>query len=161
MRRLGGLIIVLAALVLTVSAASAGDEQTRINRARWETMTPEEKARIIKRYQEWKAESREQREKAEKNYESYQTMPQGEQQRLRERYRVYRELEPEKRERVQQNLKKVDRVPDPDMQHVIERHRKLRQKSSEEQMKTIEQSAFWKGLSEQDREVFRKLMFPQ
>lgn len=158
-----GLMIVLLSLLCMAAPApvAAEDAQPQDNRTRWESMSPEDKQRIIQRYHEWKAQTNEQRERARKNYEYYHAIPREEQLRLKERYRVYRQLDPEKRERIQRNLKRFDQVPAPDMQQAAERYRRLRQKTAEEQMRMIEQSAFWRSLSEQDREIFRRLMFPR
>ncbi|MEW6107623.1 MAG: DUF3106 domain-containing protein [Nitrospirota bacterium] len=131
------------------------------NRARWESMNPEEKKRIIEIYREWKSGPPERREQIKKNYESYRELPPEEKEKLRERFRVYKSLEPSGRKKVEEKLKKVDSLPLKEKDEIEKKYNKMKRKSENEMMKFIERSFFWKSLNEQEREIFRELMFPK
>jgi hypothetical protein len=51
-------------------------------------------------------------------------------------------------------------LPPEDKEKMVKKFNKIKEKSIDERMKFMKQTMFWKSLSEQERTIFKKLMFP-
>lgn len=151
-------VFLCLALVAEISFA---EEQQRVNRSRWESMKPEERTRVISIYREWKTQDPRQKERIRKNYEAYHEMSPSEQQLLKQRFRTYRQLEPERREIVDKKLRDVDSPHSRSSVVIVRKHGAVREKPDGDRKRGIERSHFWKSLNDEERKIFRQLMYPE
>lgn len=131
------------------------------NRRRWQSMTPEEKGRVIDNYRQWKSRPQESRDRIHRNFETYRDLTPEERQTLRERYRTYRNLEPEGKEKLRERLHRVAPPADRNSQDMTRSFRRLREMPPEERMRRVERSRFWRELSKEEREMYKKLIIPE
>jgi predicted Fe-S protein YdhL (DUF1289 family) len=132
----------------------------RDNRARWQSMSREERQRVIENYRQWKAQSKPQRDNTRRNYEAYRSMPPEERRVLRNRFENYRKLDPSGREIVVQRLRWMDSLSPPEKADVIARYNRIKGRPAGERMRLLEQSPFWQRLDGHDRTIFRRLLVP-
>jgi len=138
----------------------ADDAMIRRNKLVWESLSPEEKSRIIQNYREWRSIPPQKQDRIRRNYETFNELSPEERQKLRERYRNYKSLAPAGREKVKERLHRVDSLPPEHRVEIEKRYIRNREESANERMKHLQQSRFWKHLSEEEREVFKKLLIP-
>jgi len=148
-------------LVALQCGVSAGDDRSENNRKRWQSMSPEEKGRVIENYRNWKSRSPENRGRIQRNFETYRELTPEERQKLRERYRTYRNLEPAGQERLREHLHRVDPYSAGNSQDMTRQFRRLQNIPPEERMRRLEHSRFWRDLSPKEREDYKKLLFPK
>ena len=153
-------ILVTALLLLLQSGMAAGDDRGESNRKRWQSMSSEEKMRVTENYRAWKARPPESRERIRRNFETYRELTPEEQLKLRERYRTYRDLEPAGKERLRERLHRVDPHSDRNSQEMTREFRRMQNIPPEERMRRLERSRIWRDLSRQEREIYKKLIFP-
>lgn len=149
----------VTALVLVYAAAAfAQKEEIAENRTKWEGMAKSEKIRIIQVYRQWKALPEDQQEKMRHNFILYRRLSPEEQRLLKERYRIYQNLSPSLRDQVEERMRYIHSRFSRGYIADLEQQREMRKKKIEDRIKMLERSLFWKGLSEQEREVFRKML---
>jgi hypothetical protein len=61
---------------------------------------------------------------------------------------------------VNEKIRRVDSLPPENKERLSKKYRRLREIPVDERMKFLEQSLFWKTLDEQEKEIFKRLMFP-
>jgi len=154
-------MLVTALLLAMQVGAAAGDDRNENNRLQWQSMPPEEKRRVIENYREWKSRSPESRERIQRNFDTYRELTPAERQRLRERYRTYRNLEPDQKERLKERLHGVAPKSAGNSQDMTRRFRRSQDMPAEERMRRLERSSFWRGLSKEERETYKKLIEPK
>jgi hypothetical protein len=155
-------LMAVSFLVLFVCAGHCCAEVTKFsrNKALWEAMSPEERLRIAENYRRLKAQPEATQEQTRRNYQNYHGLSIEEKYYLRERYRAYHGLSPSYRERVNERIRRVDSLTPEDRVRLMRRYHRIKERPVAERMKYLEQSLFWKGLNEQEKEIFKRLMFP-
>jgi hypothetical protein len=155
------LIVCMAFFVLLQGTfVLAEDTKMRRNKLIWESMSPEEKSRVIQNYREWKSSPPQKREKVRRNYDAFSDLSAEERQKLRERYRNYKSLEPARREKVRERLNRIDSLPPESRVEIERRYIRDRERSAHERMKRLQDSRFWNNLSAEEKEIFKKLIIP-
>lgn len=156
------LYIAAAALLLAMQFGSAFalDDHSESNRKRWQSMSPEQKRQVIENYRAWKSRPPESRQRVERNYETYRGLTSEEKQKLRARYRTYRDLDREGRERLRERLQRAVPPSNGNSQDMTRRIRRMQHITPEERMRRLERSRFWRELSNEEREIYKKLIFP-
>ena len=155
------LLAVVLFLVPVQAALAQGYEDTlRRNRLMWESMSSEEKDRVLQSYREWKSRPPQKRERIRRNYETFNELSPQERRILRERFRTYKNLNPEGREKIRQRLGNIDAMPPDRREEVQKRYLRSRGRTADERMRRMEQSRFWKSLSAEDREMYKNIIIP-
>jgi hypothetical protein len=72
----------------------------------------------------WEDLSPRERERALRNYQEYQRLPRERQQFIDRRYQRYRELPPQEQRRLQQNYQEYERLPPGERQHFNRKYRR-------------------------------------
>ena len=86
-------------------------------------------------------------------------LPLEEQQRLKERYRRYRNLGPAGQDRVKKRLDRINALPVDNRVEAEKKYDRNREMPAHERMHHLKQSKFWENLSEEEKEIFKKLLF--
>ncbi len=159
MIRMAPFSLLLVCLCLFHISSSFADD-SRDNRARWRSMSREERQRVIENYRQWKAQPPKQREMTRRNYETYHSMPPQERRLLRDRFDNYRRLDDSGRERVVERLKRMDSLSPGEKADIIAKYNRIKDRPVSERMRLLERSPFWQRLDEHDQEMFRRLLFP-
>jgi hypothetical protein len=148
-------------MILVQAAPARGNEDTlRRNKLIWESMSSEEKARMMQSYREWKSGPPQKREKMRRNYETFNELSPLERRILRERFRTYKNLKPEGREKIRQRLGRIDAMSPERREEVEKRYLRNRGRTTDERMRQMERSRFWKNLSEEERELYKNILIP-
>jgi hypothetical protein len=75
-----------------------------------DSMTPEEKARILRQYKEWQSLPPEQQDAMRRRYNDYNRMAPRERERYQQRYRQWQRLSPEEQRQLEKNLQRWDNL---------------------------------------------------
>jgi hypothetical protein len=87
--------------VQTVSGALTGWRVAQVER-----LSPEERERVKKNYEEFKKLSPEEKNRLKQRYQEFKNTPPGEKERIREKYHQFENMTPEERQQLEKNLKK-------------------------------------------------------
>lgn len=153
-------LMTVACVLFQAAGVRADDARMRRNKILWESMSSEERDRIIRNYHEWKASPPQKRERIRRNYDSFNELSLEERRKLRTRYRNLNSLEPGGREKVRERLSRVESLPPERRAEIEKRYLRERQRSADDRMRHLQDSRFWKNLSEEERNIFKKLLYP-
>lgn len=156
-----GIFFSLAFLLVSSPHLQAEENGKAKNRVLWRSMPQQEKVRIIRMYRAWKTQPPESRKKIQQKYDAYQALSREERQKLKSRYNEYKRLDKLHRKLVRERVQKMDQMFKDRRNMILQRYGAMQKKSHEDQMKMIENSLFWKRLDKQEREIFKRLLFPQ
>ena len=150
---------ILSFFLLQGQYAFADDANIRGNTVIWESMSPKEKERVIQNYRGWKSSTPERRERIRRNYRQFHELSPEDQQVLKKRYREYKSLAPADRARVKRRVDRIDALPADNMADAKKRYAREREMPRRERMLHLKQSRFWENLSEEEKEIYKKLLF--
>lgn len=154
-------VLLTAAFVLLQWLSAHADEaMMRRNKILWESMSSEEKDRVIRSYHEWKSSPPQRKERIRRNYDTFNDLSPEEKRMLRARYRNLNSLRPSVRERVREKINRVESLPPENRAEIEKRYLKERERSADERMRHLQGSRFWKDLSDEERDIFKKLINP-
>ncbi len=158
-----GIRVIFSIIFLLIASPYLQAEENGMtkNRVLWKSMSQQEKVRIIEIYRVWKTQPAESRRKIQQNYKTYHNLSREERQKLKSRYNEYKRLDELHRKLIRERVKKMDQMFEDRRNMILERYGNMQKKPREEQIKMIEKSLFWKRLNEREREIFKKLLFPQ
>jgi hypothetical protein len=91
----------LCPFVQLASGASAGWRVAQVER-----LSPEERERVKKNYEEFKKLSPEEKNRLKQRYQEFKNTPSGEKEKIREKYHQFENMTPEERQNLENNLKK-------------------------------------------------------
>ncbi|MFO7553809.1 MAG: DUF3106 domain-containing protein [Desulfobacterales bacterium] len=91
---------------------------------RYDRLSPEEKGKLKKRYQEWESLPEEKQQMLRRRMEKYEQLPPQERERFRQRYQQLKELPPDERHMIREKLRKWDRLPPQEQEQIRQKFRR-------------------------------------
>jgi Protein of unknown function (DUF3106) len=91
---------------------------------RYDSLSPEEKTLLKKRYQEWESLPERKRQMLRRRMKKYQQLPPQERERFRQRHRQLQELSPDERYKIREKLQKWDRLAPDEKEQIRQRFRR-------------------------------------
>ena len=93
-------------------------------RKRYDQLSPEEKSRLKRRYQEWESLPEEKQQMLRRRMKKYEQLPPQERERYQERYRQLEKLPPDERYMIREKLRKWDRLSPEEQEQIRQRFRR-------------------------------------
>jgi len=96
---------------------------TKNYRHEYNRLSPEEKNRLKRRYQEWESLPEEKQQMLRRRMEKYEQLPPQERERFQQRYRQFEKLPPDERFMIREKLRKWDSLPPEEQEQIRQRFR--------------------------------------
>lgn len=96
---------------------------TKNYRNKYNRMSPEEKAMLKKRYQEWESLPEHKQQMLRRRMEKYKRLPPQERERFQQRHRQLQKLPPDERYMIREKLQKWDRLSPDEKEQIRQRFR--------------------------------------
>ena len=90
---------------------------------RYDRLSPEEKIRLKRRYQEWESLPEEKQQMLRRRMEKYEQLPPQERERFQQRHRQLQKLPPDERYMIREKLQKWDRLSPDEKEQIRQRFR--------------------------------------
>lgn len=91
---------------------------------RYDRLSPEEKIRLKRRYQEWESLPEEKQQMLRRRMEKYEQLPPQERERFQQRYRQLEKLPPDERYMIREKLRKWDSLSPEEQDQIRQRFRR-------------------------------------
>ncbi len=91
---------------------------------RYDRLSPEEKTRLKRRYQEWESLPEQKQQMLRRRMKKYEQLPPQERERFKQRHRQLKKLPPDERYMIREKLRKWDRLSPEEQEQIRQRFRR-------------------------------------